>query len=392
MTFWITAAALATLAALWIALPLFRRRGEGVARSSYDVQIYKDQLKEVERDLARGVLTEAEANASRTEISRRLLAAADKAEAEAGGSTAPKGATIGLMVMVTIAFISGFYLYSRIGAPGFPDLPLAERMANRPSQEMAEQQVAATQGELPPADPDHLALIEQLKDVLKDRPNDLTGYRLLADNLAQLGRYAEARVAQDRVIELLGDSATAEDYASQAEIMVIAAGWYVSPEAEDALTNAVQIDQFNPRARFYVGMALWQRGRPDQTYQLWSGLLAEGHDAPWMGVIEQELDAVAAEAGITIRGPSQDDIDAAAEMTEEDRMEMIRGMVANLSDRLANEGGTPEEWAQLIGALGVLGETEEAAAIWTEAQTVFAGNNVALSSIRAAAKSAGVAD
>ncbi len=392
MSFWVTTALLAALAAFWIALPLLRRGGDGVGRSSYDVQIYKDQLKEVERDLSRGVLTEAEANASRTEISRRLLVAADKAEAEAGGSAAPKGATIGLLLAVTVAFIGGFYLYSRIGAPGFPDLPLAERMANRPSQEMAEQQVAATQGELPPADPEHLALIEQLKDVLKDRPNDLTGYRLLADNLAQLGRYAEARVAQDRVIELLGDSATAEDYASQAEIMVIAAGWYVSPEAEDALTNAVQIDQFNPRARFYVGMALWQRGRPDQTYQLWSGLLAEGHDAPWVGVIEQELDAVAAEAGITTRGPSQADIDAAADMTEDERMDMIRGMVANLSDRLANEGGTPEEWAQLIGALGVLGETEQAAAIWDEAQTVFEGNAEALTAIRTAAEGAGVAE
>ncbi len=59
-------------------------------------------------------------------------------------------------------------------------------------------------------------------------------------------------------------------------------------------------------------------------------------------------------------------------MTPEDRMDMIRSMVDGLSDRLATDGGPPEDWARLINALGVLGDTEQAAAIWTEAQSVFA--------------------
>ena len=91
-------------------------------------------------------------------------------------------------------------------------------------------------------------------------------------------------------------------------------------------------------------------------------------------------------------GPSQDDIAAAGEMSAEDRQEMIRGMVNQLSDRLATEGGSAAEWAQLISALGVLGQTDRAAAIWGEAQQVFAGRDDALAQIRNAAISAGVAE
>jgi cytochrome c-type biogenesis protein CcmH len=78
-------------------------------------------------------------------------------------------------------------------------------------------------------------------------------------------------------------------------------------------------------------------------------------------------------------------------MTPEERMDMIRGMVAGLSDRLATEGGSPDEWARLIRAYGVLGETDRAAAIWAEAQQVFPVEE-AIAPIREAARAAGVAE
>jgi cytochrome c-type biogenesis protein CcmH len=65
-------------------------------------------------------------------------------------------------------------------------------------------------------------------------------------------------------------------------------------------------------------------------------------------------------------------------------------MVDGLSERLATQGGTAAEWAQLIGALGVLGETERAQAIFDEALSTFAGDEAALERIRAAAAQAGL--
>ncbi len=67
-------------------------------------------------------------------------------------------------------------------------------------------------------------------------------------------------------------------------------------------------------------------------------------------------------------------------------------MVAGLSDRLATEGGPPEDWARLITSLGVLGQSEQALAIFNNAMDVFAGNPGALDMIRNAGSQAGVAE
>lgn len=91
-------------------------------------------------------------------------------------------------------------------------------------------------------------------------------------------------------------------------------------------------------------------------------------------------------------GPSAADVQAAGDMSPEERQDMIRGMVEQLSDRLNSEGGSPEEWARLINALGVLGETERAADAWTQAQAVHGGHPPALAIIRSAAQNAGVAE
>jgi len=121
-------------------------------------------------------------------------------------------------------------------------------------------------------------------------------------------------------------------------------------------------------------------------------------DAPWVGPIRDQIEAVAAEAGVRYqlpelaRGPDAGDVAAAQDMSEEDRDAMIRGMVQQLSERLASQGGPASEWARLIGALGVLGETERASAIWAEAQGVFAAEPDGLALIRQAAEQAGVAN
>ena len=86
------------------------------------------------------------------------------------------------------------------------------------------------------------------------------------------------------------------------------------------------------------------------------------------------------------------DIEAAAEMSGTERLQMIEGMISGLSDRLATDGGPAEDWAQLIGALGVLGRTDQAFAIYKNAETVFADDPSSLDLITRAAQRAGVAE
>jgi cytochrome c-type biogenesis protein CcmH len=405
MTLWIAIAVMTVLSLLWVLRPLIMGTGRGMARASYDRQIYRDQLSEIERDHARGVIDAAEAEASRAEVARRLLAADEAARRDPGSQAGPapvrRAAAVLLAVGVTGAAL-GLYLVE--GAPRLSDAPLAERQAARPSQAAFEAQLASAGVDPAPApEGEEVRLAEmvtQLRTVLETRPNDLRGHRLLAGALARMGHFAQAHRAQARVIQIAGEAATAEDHVEHAELMILAAQGYVSPEAEMALAEALQRDPALKPARYYAGLAMAQAGRPEQAFNLWAGLLAEGPaDAPWIAPIREQIGPLAAMLGQTVPqppapgpGPTAEDMEAAAQMTPEARQQMIRGMVDGLAERLASEGGPAEDWARLIGALGVLGERDRAASIWAEAQAAFAGEDAALATLRAAALAAGLAD
>ncbi len=381
--------------------PLLRSGTGPERRSSYDMQVYRDQLREIDTDLGRGIVTMGEAAAVRTEISRRLLAAADAESVETAASGAPRRATLAVTgVIVLVVGLGGAALYADLGAPGLPDQPLGERLAslndaraNRPSQAVVEARFQESRAPLAEPPVEDLALLGQLRAVLEDRPDDVEGHRLLARSEASLGRWAEASVAQARVVAILGGLTTADDLVDLAEYMVIAAGGYVSPEAEAHLTRALGLAADNPVARYYSGLALLQGGRPDLALPLWTRLLAEGpQDAPWIGPIASQIDDVAAAAGQPAPDmPTRTQIEAQQEAQgAADNSAMIEGMVSQLSDRLATEGGPPADWARLIRSLGVLGRTEDATGIFREAHEVFAADPEALVLLRATAVAAGV--
>jgi cytochrome c-type biogenesis protein CcmH len=144
------------------------------------------------------------------------------------------------------------------------------------------------------------------------------------------------------------------------------------------------------RARYYSGLAALQAGRADIAYPLWSRLLDESPpDAPWVPVIAAEIDEIARLAGQPPRAPGPAEGNAAGEMGAADQAAMIEGMVERLAGRLAAEGGPPEDWAQLIRSLGVLGRVEQAQAIRDEAREVFAQDPAGLALIEAAAEGLG---
>jgi cytochrome c-type biogenesis protein CcmH len=401
--FWGIAAALA-LGSLGVVLaPLLRGGSAAGRRASFDLQVYRDQLREIESDRARGVLSDGEAAATRAEVSRRLLAAADAEAAERAAAAAPprlsrRTALVALGLMLAI----GAGLYARLGAPGLPDEPLQARVARtaaehaaRPSQAEAEAMVAARRPAQAPSDPEAAALIARLEEVLRGRPDDIEGHRLLARSLASTGRWAEARAAQDRVLALLGDAAAPQDLVDATELQVMAAQGYVSPEAEALLARALTLAPEHPVARYYSGLTLMQGGRPDLAYRIWSALRAEGPpDAPWIAPVEAGLAEAARLAGLPPRaaeGPTQAEVDAAGALAPEERTAMIEGMVAQLSDRLATTGGPPEDWARLVRSLTVLGRRDEAAAVLAEARAEHADDPAGLALIDGTARDVGLA-
>lgn len=405
MLFWIVTAALTLVVVGTLSVALIRGRGESRPAAAYDLEVYRDQLKEVERDLVRGVVSQADAERARTEVSRRILAA-DAALTDAVVAQRGKGGLVLAAVTSVVVAAAAYFIYLDLGAPGYGDLALKDRIAlaqtvreERPSQAIAEAGLPADILTSAPQSPEYVALVEQLRETVATRPDDLQGHLLLVQSETQLGNFAAAYAAQDRVIALKGEAVTASDFADYADLLILAAGGYVSPEAEAVLQRTLAMDPGNGTARYYFGLMMAQNGRPDTALRVWDQLLRAGPaDAPWLPPIEAQIDEVAMRAGVNyarpavdaVRGPSADDIDAAGDMTPAERMEMIQGMVSGLSDRLATEGGPVDEWARLISALGVLGQLDQARAVFENAQVVFEGDPRATDVLNEAADRVGL--
>jgi cytochrome c-type biogenesis protein CcmH len=399
--FWLVATGLVVLVAVPMVRVLLRADPSAAKAAELDISVYKDQLNEVERDLSRGVLGHEEAAAARTEVARRLLGADKRAQNEVSADVSSRTASLALIGVIAISLVGSVALYYSIGVPGMQDMPLQARLDTAKSARDARPDQLAAEAATPlveiEVDPTHAALVEQLRTAVQSNPTDPTGLRLLVDNEARLGNLIAARTAQETLMQVLGETAKASDYLDLGEIMILAAGGYVSPQAEQALVQSLNRNPRAPRARYYSGLALAQTGRPDVAYRMWASLLQEGPpDAPWIPLIQAQIGQVAAAAGIQpaapppLPGPTSEDVESANQMSDEDRQNMIRGMVAGLAERLATDGGTSDEWARLIRAYGVLKETGKANEIWREAKETFANDPQAMNLLRAAAQAAEV--
>ncbi|WP_171122114.1 MULTISPECIES: c-type cytochrome biogenesis protein CcmI [unclassified Ruegeria] len=407
MTFWALIILTALLITLFLGYSMLRGQKTREPAAAYDLRVYREQHASVDRDLARGVIAQADAERVRTEISRRILAADAQMQKQTTQSGAPRWATgVAIVVVAAVLVGGGAWMYRQTGAAGMPDQPLAQRIeraevlrAERPSQSEFEADLPSAPR--PQLDESYATLLQQLRDTVAERPDDLQGHVLLVQHESNAGNFSAAYKAQERVIELSGSTASADAYSHLAEMMILAANGYVSPEAEEALRQALSRDPRDGPAQYYLGQMMAQLGRPDIAYRIWVDTLRDSPaGAPWVDAIRAQLDDLAFRAGVfnppdipsasTPSGPSQDDIDAAAELSAEERQEMIRGMINQLSDRLATEGGAPEEWARLINALGVVGDRDRAVAIYEESLSVFAGNEGALQTLSAAAQRAGI--
>lgn len=401
MIFWAAAAGIALVVALILLRALRKTAVMDVQAAAFDRQVYRDQLAEIERDLARGVIGAEEAVRLRSEVARRLLAA-DRMEAnteltQAGPSSVPVMAGLALLVA------AGFGGYAYLGQPGYGDLPLAHRIELAEKRRATRMNQAALEAALPPSpsleavDPEFLTLVEKLRQAVASRPDDLQGQMLLARNEANLGNLTASYKAQERVIALKGADATVTDFLTQATLMIQAADGQVSPEAEALLQKVLARDPRNDTALFFTGITNMQVGRYDLAFRSWKAVMDEApQDSPWRAEVMGRIESLADVAGVryalpeAMVGPDAAAVAAAEDMTQEERDAMIRSMVEGLNDRLATEGGTAQEWARLIGALGSLGELERARAIWAEALRNFAGRSAELGFINDAAVNAGI--
>lgn len=398
MIFWLVCIVMTLVVAAIIAGPLVR--GGRVPEENPDIVVYRAQLDEIDRDLARDLLALDEAERARTEVARRLLAAN---RAKTTPNSVGKGSFLAPALIGAAVLGISVYVYWAIGAPGYPDMPLQARLAaseemraNRPSQAALE---AAAPAPPPVEVPDeYREAIAQLRVIAPTRPDDLEAWSRLTFHEFELRNYAGAAAAQAQVIAIKGDTADLSDLQRLLDLMVVSAGGLVSPEAEDVINTILDEDRTHIAALYYLGTLYNQTDRPDLALRLWRDLVETGDPNNFhIASARAQINDAAFRAGVEYalpetRGPTFEQMDAASELSPEEQQEMIGAMVSGLSNRLANEGGPAQDWARLIRAYGVLGETEAARTVWEEAQQVFVSSMRGMEILTNAARDAGVLD
>lgn len=373
---------------IWIALalsivivgvlmwPVLRRAEAAPDRAAYDLTVFQDQLKEVERDVGRGVLTPAEADAARLEIQRRILAVG-RAPAEQinTGSKRSRWAAVAVTgVTVPLIALSAYLVV------GTPDPEQAQLSALQSDDGMGQTDIDA--------------LVDRLAARVASEPDNPEGYAILARTYRELGRFDEAAAAFRRLIEL---APSADAYSGLGEVLTGARNGLVGDEAHEAMVSALMLDREEPRARFYLGLEQAGKGNPQGAIAIWRDLTGNApSDAPWVAMVREQMAAVAQDAGIApmsvepkhpldmfpagakavaaakpaapvapfagAAGGAASPLAASPEQTA-----MIQGMVAGLAARLESSPEDYDGWMMLGRSYTVLNDHAQAGEAYKKA-------------------------
>ncbi len=364
MVFWIIAAALTLAAIAALAIPFLRGRDAARNDAEFDLEVYADQLNELDTEVKRGVLSSDDAEQARAEISRRILRAK---EASGGDAQARPRAGMAVMAAALIAVpVIAVSTYLVLGRPGMPAMPLAARLAKPPGEATIPELVARAER--------HLAA----------NPQDGRGWEVIAPIYMRMERFDDAANAFRNSVRLNGPSPARLN--ALGEALTIAAGGIVTAEAHAVFEQSLALEPGQPVARFYLATACGQKGDTGGAAEDLQALLTDSPaDAPWRGAVEAALAGLGAASPAP--GPSAGEVEAAAAMSPDERRDMIETMVASLSERLEENPTDIAGWQRLIRSYVVLGRVPEATDATERALAAFGDDEASRQTIAAFARS-----
>lgn len=322
--------------------------------------IYADQLAELDRDVAKGMVSELDAKAARTEIKRNILR-----QTQAGSSalhSSKRVSRFGIGIAMLFVPIVAVGYYTQFGNPALSNVTLAEQRETREERSQV------------------VALTEQLKTRLKTDsvggPNE--GWLLLGQTYMRLGQFADA-VDAFSVVSMRSDAASSA-FSMLTEALVAQENGIMTPAAQAAIDKAAVLDPTNPAVTYYRALSLQQSGQSAEAHKLIVARL-EAADGfyPWMETLVAQANQIGAGIGraplsleqfapmLAGRGPSAEEVAAAEDMSAEDRAKFIQSMVQRLADRLAEEPSDLDGWLRLGRAYTVLGDEKSAKAAYHKA-------------------------
>lgn len=366
MAFWITALALTIAAVAALALPFVRAARNAKSDADFDLEVYADQLGELDNEVKRGTLSADDAEQARAEISRRILNAKTASDAPAQQG-ARAGAAVMAAALIAVPAIA-VSAYLTLGRPDMPAMPLATRLAKPPEQASITELVARAEK--------HLA----------DNPGDGRGWDVIAPIYMRMERFDDAATAFRASARLNGP--TPARLNGLGEALTIASGGIVTSDAHAAFEQSLALQPGQPVARFYLATARGQQGdRAGAAADLRALLNDTPADAPWRQAVEAALAGLGQAPAAPAPGPDADAMAAAADMTPQERQDMIETMVASLSERLADNPDDVAGWQRLIRSYVVLGRMPDAADATRRALAALEGDAASHGTIEAFARS-----
>ena len=372
MLLWIAIAVLTAVATGALLAPLFRSR-DGGADSESEVAIYRDQLGEIDRDVARGILPEGEAKAARAEIARRLIRAAEASETSNGGQPVRRQRAFWLAVIAVPVLCLGGYL--ALGSPGYGDRPFEGRLTNPADDDLFARFEALARAPTQQAVTELEALVDA---AIVDAPDNAGVHQAAAVVYLLVQRYDEAVGSYFRYINLAGPEADpAGAFARTLGESIILSEGRVTPAAEGLFQLVLEANPADLSAQLYLALAMQERGETDAAIEAYLALLefepVEG--AEWADLAREQL------VELGVEPPPSPQEDQAFEGLTPEQLQMVNEMVDGLAGRLVEDPDDVEGWAQLIRSYMVLEREEDAFAALATARDFFTGNPEAMTVI-----------
>lgn len=377
MVFWILVAAMVAAVTLAITRPLTRApdaSGSGAGNAA-DIAVYKDQLKEIAADAARGSIAAGEAEAARIEVERRLLRSSEPDAKVAPANTAARRAwSWPVYVATSIALpVASLGLYLTFGDPGLPGQPLSERLAEAPAADR-------------PND-----LIAKVEQRLREHPEDGNGWDVIAPVYYAIGRFPDASEAYANAMRLIGESPQRLQGFANARIRE--ENGIVTEDARKALERIIVLAPDSKEPRIWLALAKEQDGRLNEAADDYRKLIAEAPDnVPWRRVLEARLANITSGDKPADGGPlpMRPDASAVAKMSPTDRQAFVQRMVDGLAARLKADGSDAAGWVKLIRAYEVLGRRDDAVKALADARLKLKSDVAGLAQVEDLARQLGL--
>ncbi len=290
--FWVVVAIMSLVASLLLVWPIWKRKVEKpvMGQDQLNVAIFEDRMKELDAELANGVLTKERYEQAKNELQRDLL----QNTGSDSGLTAAKPGVDGRWVAPLVAVLvpaAAIYIYLQVGTPEIIGKPPMTAQAPRHQAGGAAAQMAG----------DMETMVQRLRERLQENPQDVDGWVLLGRSMAMLKRYQEAADAYGKAYELVGD--VPEIMAQYAETLALTQGGRFQGRPAELLRRAKEVDPKAPRVLWLLGVVAAQRGDSAEAVQTWNQLLAllppESEAAQMVkGSIEQ-LSGSSSSSGVT---------------------------------------------------------------------------------------------